>query len=67
MLVPAVREWNGGGGWANYALRALGAWVVDLVVCVLVADVFWREVDARSVVFTGWVAQKCWDREETRG
>ncbi|OBT70608.1 hypothetical protein VF21_10429, partial [Pseudogymnoascus sp. 05NY08] len=66
MLLPAVREWNSGGGWANYALRALGAWVVDLVVCVLVADVFWREVDARSVVFTGWVAQKCWDREETR-
>lgn len=67
MLMPAVREWNGGVGWANYGLRALGAWVVNLVVCVLVADVFWREVDARSVVFTGWVAQKCWDREKTRG
>ncbi|OBT91422.1 hypothetical protein VE01_10534 [Pseudogymnoascus verrucosus] len=67
MLLPAVRDWNHGGGWVNYALGALGAWVVNLVVCVVAADVFWREVDARSVGFAGWVAQKCWDREETRG
>jgi peptidoglycan/LPS O-acetylase OafA/YrhL len=44
----------------EYAWSAAGAWVVDLVVCVWAADVFWREVDARSVSLAGWIAGKCW-------
>jgi peptidoglycan/LPS O-acetylase OafA/YrhL len=63
-MMPAPYEgWADGEGWMGYALLAVGAWMLDLVVAVWAADVFWREVDARAVVFAGWVARKCWVEE----
>jgi len=63
MLLPPYKGWAAGDGRMHYALLAAGAWIVDLLVAVWAADVFWREVDAKAVVFAGWVARKCWVEE----
>lgn len=66
MLYAAKPIWDGEGGWGKFFLAAVGAWIVDLIVSVYAADVFWRAFDVSSVRFAGWVAGKVWDRKTAR-
>lgn len=49
----------GGLGAVSYFLRFLETGLLVGTLGFWTADIFWREVDARSVLFAKWVAGVC--------
>jgi len=46
-------------GWWYGQSFVMGA-ILNTILCIWVADMFWRGVDAKSVAFAKWFAGKCW-------
>ena len=51
-----------GSGWL-YVAYFIVTFLVDTLLCIWTADLFWRGVDVKSVVFAKWFAGKCWVNE----
>jgi peptidoglycan/LPS O-acetylase OafA/YrhL len=58
-----VTLYGADAGDLKYFMTSLLAFTVDTILCVCIADLFWRQVDAKSVAFAGWVVKKCWKSE----
>jgi peptidoglycan/LPS O-acetylase OafA/YrhL len=47
----------------RYAWSFVVATLLNTTLCIWAADLFWRGVDAKSVSFAKWFAEKCWMKD----
>ena len=56
-------KYGGDGSDERYILAFVASGLMNTLLCIWVADLFWRGIDAKSVLFAKRFAEKCWAYE----